>query len=272
MKSLKSKVNQFIRTGQWPSADNKPQFKSVEHEAFSKARKYERSMPYISTMLYGKKIIFAAPNEKCAYFGLSIKKREPKTNEWILNFAPGEIFFDIGANNGIYGLMAAMLSDCKVYAFEPHFASYYVMGLNIYANKLQDQMLAYPLAISDRKGYGSLFLSGTNAGKSLNHFGESRPHEDPIWNAVTPQAAITTTIDEFVAATGVTPNHIKVDVDGLEPEIVDGGLEVLANKTVKSIMLELDLKDEKHVAVFSKLSDLGFKDYEEDEAGVFFYR
>jgi len=236
------------------------------------AKSYQQSMPYLTVEYENQRIRMAAVNEKCAMFAIGMRHREPKTNSWIKSFSPGEIFFDIGANNGVYGLMAALVSGCKVYSFEPHFGSYYVIGLNIFANNLQDRMFSYPLAISDHDGYGSLFLSATYAGKSLNNFGQSRPHENPLWNATIPQAAITTTLDRFVAETGVMPNHIKVDVDGLEPQIVDGAIHVLSDPSVRSIMLELDKNDEKHMSVMPKLSALGFKRYEEDEAGIFFYK
>ncbi|MDH5377610.1 MAG: FkbM family methyltransferase [Gammaproteobacteria bacterium] len=237
-----------------------------------KVKEYESGLPYLKVLYENKAFYFATPNEKCNFFALSIANREPKTNEWIKSFEPGEIFFDIGANNGIYGLLAAILRDCTVYAFEPHFGSYYVMCLNIFANKLENRMFAYPLAITDKEDYGSLYLSATWAGKSLNNYGESRPHEDPLWNATIPQAAVSTSIDAFVSRVGVFPNHIKVDVDGLEHAIVEGASETLSNKALRSIMLELDLKDQKHIDVIPKMQAFGFNRYEEDEAGVFFYR
>ncbi len=239
---------------------------------YAKTKEYEASMPFVKVNIDNKQIHFNTPNQKCAYFAFSISNREPKTNDWISQFEAGDVFFDIGANNGIYGLLAAVLRDCEVHAFEPHFASYYVTCLNIYSNNLQNKMFAYPLAMSDREGYGELFLSATWAGKSLNNFGESRPHDDPLWNATIPQAAITTNLDMFVARTGIVPNHIKVDVDGIEHEIINGATMVLNDPRLKSIMIELDMKDEMHMAVFDILKNSGFTRYETDEAGVFFYR
>lgn len=239
---------------------------------YAKSKEYESSMPFVKVNIDDKQIHFNTPNQKCAYFAFSISEREPKTNEWISQFDADDIFFDIGANNGIYGLLAAVLRGCEVHAFEPHFASYYVMYLNIYSNELQNKMFAYPIAMSDHEGYGQLFLSATWAGKSLNNFGESRPHNDPLWNATIPQSAITTNLDMFVARTGKVPNHIKVDVDGIEHEIVNGATTVLRDPRLKSIMIELDLKDEKHLAVFDTLRESGFSRYDSEPEGVFFYR
>jgi len=237
-----------------------------------RVKQYESTMPYVK-MVFGDKFIkFATPNEKCSYFALSIHEREPKTNTWITGFSKNDTFFDIGANNGIYGLMAAVLVGCKVYAFEPHFGSYYVMCLNIFANNLQEKMFAYPLAVSDQEGCGTLYLSAIYAGKSLNNFGESRPHEDPLWNATIPQAAITDTIDGICLKIGVIPNHIKIDVDGIEPNILNGAKNTLKNKELKSVMIELNMADVAHQSAFYQMQYYGFTKHEKDSAGIFFYR
>jgi len=237
------------------------------------AKQYETSMPFVRVNFRDKQIIFNTPNEKCAYFAFSLYNREPMTNDWIDTFQPGEVFFDIGANNGMYGLLAAIVKECTVYAFEPHFGSYNILCQNIYSNELQNKMFAYPLAVSDHEGFGELYLSATFAGKSLNNFGESRPHDDPLWNATIPQAAVTTNLDLFVARTGVIPNHIKIDVDGIEPAIINGANVVLSDPRLKSVMIELDMEDKNHLAVFDKLAVHGFTKHESDPAcGVFFYR
>ncbi len=236
------------------------------------AKKYEASMPFVAVKFAGHKLRFAIPNEKCLYFALSLEKREPMTNKWILAFDKKDVFFDIGANNGIYGLMAAVVVGCRVYAFEPHFGSYHVMVLNVFANDLQDRVSAYPLAISDGLGFDNLYLSAITAGKSLNNYGDARPSDDKLWHAVIPQAAVSISLDEFVSATGVMPNHIKVDVDGIEPKIVAGGRKTLADPRLKSVMIEIDEKDATHMAIFDEMKALGFKRLLKDPAGVFFFR
>jgi len=83
---------------------------------------------------------------------------------------------------------------------------------------------------------------------------------------------VSVSVDEFVASTGVMPNHIKVDVDGIEPKIVAGARETLANPQLKSIMIEIDEKDPAHLAIMDVMKDSGFKRHLKDEAGVFFFR
>lgn len=236
------------------------------------AGQYEASMPFVAVKFAGHKIKFAIPNMKCLYFATSLEKREPMTNKWILSFGRQDVFFDIGANNGVYALMAAITSGCRVCAFEPHFASYFVLAHNVYANQLQDRVSVYPLAVSDRLGFDNLYLSAITAGKSLNNYGDARPSEKALWNAVIPQAAVSVSIDEFVATTGIVPNHIKVDVDGIEPKIVEGARETLANAAVKSVMIEVDENQATHRAIHDHMAGFGFGRVLKDEAGVFFFR
>ncbi len=236
------------------------------------ASQYEISLQFVTVKFAGHRIKFAIPNRKCLHFALSIEKREPMTNKWILAFDRDDVFFDIGANNGVFALMAAVVSGCRVYAFEPHFASYYTLVHNVYANDLQDRLSAYPLAISNGLAFDNLYLSAITAGKSLNNYGDARPSEEELWHAVIPQAAVSISIDEFVRITGVMPNHIKVDVDGIEPRIVEGARQTLADPRLKSIMIEIDEKDSSHMAIHDVMKASGFGRFLKDPAGVFFFR
>jgi FkbM family methyltransferase len=236
------------------------------------ASQYEISLQFVTVKFAGHRIKFAIPNRKCLHFALSIEKREPMTNKWILAFDRDDVFFDVGSNNGVFALMAAVVPGCRVYAFEPHFASYYTLVHNVYANDLQERVHAYPLAVSDKLGFDNLYLSAITAGKSLNNYGDARPSDEELWHAVIPQAAVSVSIDEFVRHTGVVPNHIKVDVDGIEPKIVAGARETLADPRLKSIMIEIDEKDPQHMAIHDVMKDSGFHRFLRDEAGVFFFR
>lgn len=233
---------------------------------------YERSMPAVNVPIRDKTLLMAVPNLKCLGFAVTANQREPATNAWIFGFKPGEIFFDVGSNNGLYGLMAAVVSGCEVHAFEPHFASYHTLTRNIYLNKLQDRMLSYPIAVSDAEGCGKMFLSSITAGKSLNNYGDARPSDDPIWNATIPQGSVSMSLDRFSELTGIVPHHIKIDVDGLEPEIIRGAKGLLANPKLHSVMIEIMDQMESHRTIHQTMLDAGFTRFVKDEAGTFYFR
>ena len=72
----------------------------------------------------GTLIAFAIPNEKNVYFVDSLKDLEQATNDWIKGFSANDVFFDIGANIGVFSVFAAENSSFLVMAFEPHYGSY----------------------------------------------------------------------------------------------------------------------------------------------------
>lgn len=239
-------------------------------EMVSKVTAYEKSMPFLKIRTGGVSLKLATPNEKCLYFALEIERREPEINAWIADIPEGEVFFDVGANNGIYGLLAAASRGAQVVAFEPHFASYHVICRNIFANGLQDQVRVFPLALSAEESFGTFYLTDIFAGNSLNQFGKPVESTDPLYNAVIPQAAISTSLDAFVNRTENCPNHIKIDVDGLETDILAGAQQTLANPLLKSVCIETT--EETDTAITGALKAVGFCRIERGAGNTLFFR
>ena len=65
----------------------------------------------------GKSIRFTTPSEMPLIRARSIYTKEPVTIEWIRNFDNNKVFFDVGANVGIYSIFSAIISDVKVFSF-----------------------------------------------------------------------------------------------------------------------------------------------------------
>ena len=240
--------------------------------ALKRAIEYEEDIPYVWVDIFGYKIAFAIPNEKNMYFADSLKDREPATNEWIKEFLHGDVFFDIGANIGVFSLLAAKVSGCRVIAFEPHFGSYYILMRNIILNGVLNTVTAYPLALSDVASIDVLYVSDLTAGKSLNNFGAARSSSEPIRNAVVPQPAVAETLDGFTQKTGVMPTHIKIDVDGLEGAVIHSAANVLKTKKLRSICVEMNDSHEVENNILAILSDAGFSLVDKEGDNGFFWR
>ena len=73
------------------------------------------------------------------------------------------------------------------------------------------------------------------------------------------QGCIIFTLDYLVNKKFImTPSHIKIDVDGFEYKVIDGALDTLANKKVKSLLIEINPKLKEHIKMISDLKNLGF--------------
>jgi FkbM family methyltransferase len=209
------------------------------------------------------RIRFFTPTALLVSRAASVLTKEPDTIRWIDRFGHGEVLWDIGANVGVYSLYAAVHRRASVLAFEPSAANHYVLTKNIQLNELSQRVTAYPLAFSGQTHLGLLNLSSAAMGSALSQFGKlgevSRYWEGHTQPAV--QAALGFSIDEFVTLFDpLFPNHLKIDVDGLELPILEGARVTLRDARLKSLMVELNLNDLRQKdRAFSVLEESGFR-------------
>lgn len=71
---------------------------------------------------------------------------EPETIRWVDSFDEDSVFWDIGANIGIYSLYASKVKkNIKCFSFEPFSANYFLLNKNIEINRLDKKITAYRL-------------------------------------------------------------------------------------------------------------------------------
>ena len=75
------------------------------------------------------------------------------------------VFLDVGANQGLFSLLAARNPHCRrVVALEPVAATYRTLCANVAANGLEDRVVAVQAALSDRTGQGTMTVSASHSG------------------------------------------------------------------------------------------------------------
>jgi FkbM family methyltransferase len=87
---------------------------------------------------------------------MNLFTKEEGTCTWIREqVRPGEVFYDVGANIGIYTVMAGRQvgASGRVLAFEPHSPTFACLIQNILANDLEEVVSPCNFALSDREGY-----------------------------------------------------------------------------------------------------------------------
>ena len=101
-----------------------------------------------------------------------LERSEPDTIAWIDNFTNDPIvFWDIGANMGVYSLYAALRPNVQVLAFEPGAASYWALNRNIELNGMDDRITALPAALCGDTKIDKLNMANTDPGGSKHGFG-----------------------------------------------------------------------------------------------------
>jgi len=199
-----------------------------------------------TTSALGKKIHFQVSSYKEYHMRARLSYvAEKSTMNWIEHFiGPNDIVYDIGANVGAYSLLIGKImrdhqGKGKVFAFEPESANFYSLNRNIIINKLSDQIIPIPLAFGDRLKLGQFFLSSNVPGSATHGLDEPKSEGIPF-EPTHKQGIIAMPLNEFIRLETVDfPNHIKIDVDGLEKTIVENMNDVLADQRLKTVIIEI---------------------------------
>ena len=162
---------------------------------------------------------------------LTFWTKEPETLYWISDFKDNDniVFWDIGANIGIYSLFCAYVhSFSKTYAFEPHSTNFMKLMANVYNNDFGRLIHPQFYAMTNEAGYAEFFVKTMEAGSSggqIDQMKDTKKYEVPMMSG-----------DHFAEMTGINPTHIKIDVDGNELKILQGMANILP--AVKSLLVE----------------------------------
>jgi FkbM family methyltransferase len=175
------------------------------------------------------------------YKRLASCAEEPETVAWIEQFVrPGDVLYDIGANVGAYSLAAcgATNGSVLVYAFEPSYATFAALCENIVLNRCGRAIVPLHVAVGAETGMVPFQLSTTTPGAAM-HSG-TRPDQSLAETA--PMLRVPGyRLDDLVEKLGLQPpNHLKVDVDGTELDVLEGARRTLASPQLRSFLIEID--------------------------------
>jgi FkbM family methyltransferase len=175
----------------------------------------------------------------------SILTKEPETIDWINSFDKDSVFWDIGANIGLFSIYAAKKANCKTLSFEPSAFNYNILNRNIELNHLDEKILAICFALSDNTSLSSFYLSNTEDGSACHGFEEAKDQDGNNFNPEFNQGMLGMSIDKFIETFNPPfPQHIKIDVDGIEDKIVYGAKKTFADPRLKSVLIELEVDQE----------------------------
>jgi len=99
-------------------------------------------------------------------------------------------------------------------------------------------------------------------GGALHALGDPVDFKGNTFAPVYSQTVIAYCLDDFVRQFNLpNPNHIKIDVDGIEYKILQGSRNILSHDQFRTLMLEVDEFDEREEldAMLKYLSDMGLK-------------
>jgi FkbM family methyltransferase len=208
----------------------------------------------------GPDLLFAVPNKTAQWRVDTFHTKEPETIAWIDRFSRGDLMLDIGANVGTYSVYAAAVAGARVIAFEPESQNYALLNENIFMNRLDDSVRAIPLAVSDDTGIDAFNLSSWGAGGSCHSTGSAIGFNGKAFKPDFVQGAFKVTLDSlsswFESSAKV---HLKVDVDGLEPNVIAGGEGLLEKRAFASVLIEINHGLNSHLDILRKMLYWGYR-------------
>lgn len=204
------------------------------------------------------RISLTIPNSLCHYRAITFSSKEPETLAWIDGFDSDAVFWDIGANVGLYSIYAAKHKNCHVISFEPSFFNLEILARNINLNNISSQVSIVPVALSDSSTILPFNLSTLQWGGALSTFGSSIDQHGLIFNPEFSYNTLGLSLDQFFNIwSPPLPSYIKMDVDGLEHIILSSSSKVFYD--VRSVLIEVSvLYTEQYEFVQNFLRSMGF--------------
>jgi FkbM family methyltransferase len=137
-----------------------------------------------------------------------------------------DLFIDVGANVGHYSLLAAGICGCEVMAFEPIPLTFSKLNRNVKLNNLSNKIKTYNIGIGDENS----FLNFTTNRDVMNSVAQE--HDRDVIRVEVKK------LDDILK--DKKPVFLKIDVEGFEYFVLKGAANLLANESLKYIIIELN--------------------------------
>jgi len=213
---------------------------------------------------WGKEIL---PSSEIILYllGTLSSNQEIKLNKFLIkNLPENSIFYDIGANIGFYSLLVDdIIVQKEIHAFEPvpsifkHLKDNFSNTQKIFLNQI---------ALFNKEGeidfYDGLEL---HSGASTVDISGINPAIVSKFKKIKIKA---TTLDRYCFSHSL-PTFLKIDVEGAEGEVIEGGMETLEkiNPVIAMEVWRKPFNNKSHLKAIEILYRLGYKSYKINQDG-----
>lgn len=163
--------------------------------------------------------------------------KEPETLLWIDNMERGAVLWDVGANVGMYSLYAAAMGKA-VYAFEAEKRNYGRLVENVSLNGWMGVIWTIRAMLGDAGEDGSrvgwlgvpVDAETGSSGSQIGGRGDMQP--------------CTLMSGRWAVRRGILfPSYVKIDIDGLELEVLRGMGDMLEHPALLGLLVEVNNLD-----------------------------
>lgn len=214
--------------------------------------------------VYSRGLKFTLPcdNWITHYRWKSFNEKEPMTLDWIDRIVKdGSVFFDVGANIGVYSLYSALRHPkLKIFSFEPEYSNLHLLRDNLVINGLERRVLPFSIGLDKQRSLSHLHIQDLTPGAALHTVTKENLTATREGKKVVLKEGIAVwALDEFCKEIGSAPNFMKIDVDGTEAEVLEGGFKTLSSPSFYSLMIEFPSDESARHVCESLLKRTGLK-------------
>lgn len=168
---------------------------------------------------------------------------------------PNDLFCDIGANIGIYSIIAAGVAEANVIAVEPVSSTAIALEENINLNRLNSRIRVERVVVGEQEGTSVLRTDRGTGNHVVDTFIFGKTE-------ILPMRTLETVIADE------TPIVIKIDVEGFEWPILKSSKPLLSDPICQVLIIETNGSGARYnisdSEIESYLKDLGFSPYSYD--------
>ena len=155
---------------------------------------------------------------------------------------------DIGSNEGIYCLVFAnsKIKDKLIYAIEPQKQVANILENTVTINNWNSFFKVANIGFGNRNYNKKIYKSGSTTGASYKF----RSKNFEVTKIIK--------LDDFIFKNKIVPDLIKIDVEGFEQEVINGGLNILKEMSPIIYIEILDSSNTKDTTI-QVLTDIGYE-------------
>lgn len=188
------------------------------------------------------------------------------TKFFIKNLKDDSIFYDIGANYGYYSLLAKKIIRVgEIHSFEPVPKTFKYLSKNLFNAR---GIFLNQLAVFNKKIEIDFYDMETAGIPGSSTFNLTQRHREFSLKSANPQKiqVQTITLDDYCNNYS-KPTFLKIDVEGAEGEVIEGGIETLKQGNPIIAMEVWNTNNESHLRAINILYELGYKSYKINNEG-----
>jgi FkbM family methyltransferase len=148
---------------------------------------------------------------------------------------PDDVFCDVGANVGVYTIMASGVCGAASISIEPIQTTFEKLKQNVHLNYLDQLVRLIHAAVGQEKG--SIIMTGDL--DTVNHVVIGTKDSSELLCEVP-----VFTMDDLVSDS--IPQLIKIDVEGFEANVIEGAKRTLSSERLMAVIMELNGSGERY--------------------------